>query len=70
MQQTLAGTVQSLSRQSRRNLFSKVRDKQGKGRRRRRRQGSRGAGVCTQVPPSRRVYSIVSQLKPFTVTQS
>lgn len=32
VQQTLAGTVQSLPRQSRRNLFSKVRDKQGKGR--------------------------------------
>lgn len=32
VQQTLAGTVQSLSRQLRRNLFSKVRDKQGRGR--------------------------------------
>lgn len=70
VQQTLAGTVQSLSRQPRRNLFSKVRDKQGKGGRGRIRQGSRGAGVCTQVPPSQRVYSILSRLKPLTVTQS
>lgn len=70
VQQTLAGTVQSLSRQSRRNLFSKVRDKQGRGGRGRIRQGSRGAGVCAQVPPSQRVYSTLLQLKPLSVTQS
>lgn len=70
VQPSLAGTVQSLSRQSRCNLFSKVRDKQGRGGRGRIRQGSRSTGVCAQVQPSRRVYSILLRRKPFTATQS